>query len=90
MNTMGNNMGSESRPISAIKNPAYQNNSSSAISTIGKERAIFVPSFIAQTASIGNHTFTINIIDFWLESNVSLMENTERTIKGVRIAAINK
>ena len=56
MNTLGNNindMGSESRPISAIKNPAYQNNSSSAISTLGKERAIFVPSFIAQTASIG-------------------------------------
>ena len=46
-------MGSDSRPISAIKNPAYQNNSSGAISTFGKERAIFVPSFIAPSGSIG-------------------------------------
>ena len=51
MNT--HNMGSDSRPISAIKNPAYQNNSSKAMSTLGKEKAIFVPSFIAPSGSIG-------------------------------------
>ena len=54
-----NDIGSESRPISAIKNPAYQNNSSGAISTLGKEKAIFVPSFIPQTASIGNQIYLV-------------------------------